>query len=63
MTWIERSAMKKPPGPCVSWPMTPWLERDPLVEHARLEAAGAVGREHRVAGVQAGAPVGGRAAP
>jgi hypothetical protein len=24
MTWIERSAMKKPPGPWVSWPMTPW---------------------------------------
>ena len=22
-TWIERSAMKKPPGPCVSWPITP----------------------------------------
>ena len=38
-------------------------ERDPLVEHARLEAAGPVARQHGVAGVEAGAPVGRRATP
>jgi hypothetical protein len=35
-------------------------ERDALVEHARLEATGPVAREHRVAPVEPGAPVGGR---